>query len=87
MGSSTSNFALYGASRLAKAQSVWRDAARLVSIRWEIFLQSEPDTRAFAFSAYVAALDAEEAAATDIARFLPGTAGHDVARMTYGLFA
>lgn len=79
MRSSTNNFALYGAGRLARAHSMWRDAARLVSIRWEIFLQSEPDTRAFAYSSYVAALDAEEAAAAEITRLLPCNAGYGVA--------
>lgn len=39
----------------------WRDAAHLVSIRWEVFLAAGPEARGFAFRSYIAALDAEEA--------------------------
>ena len=45
----------------------WRDAAELVSVRWAAFGQAEPQTRRSRFAAYVAALDAEEAAAVEIA--------------------
>jgi len=58
-------------SQLARAESqaleVWRSAADLVSARWETFLSSEREARSFAFASYVAALDAEEAAAMDLA--------------------
>ena len=41
----------------------WREAAALVSARWALFLEAEPEARAWTFASYVAALDAEEAAA------------------------
>ena len=41
----------------------WREAARLVSARWALFLEAGPEARSWAFASYVAALDAEEAAA------------------------
>jgi hypothetical protein len=46
---------------------VWREAAKLVSSRWRTYLEAEPASRAFAFASYLAALDAEEAAAAEIA--------------------
>jgi hypothetical protein len=51
----------------AQALEVWREAEQLVSTRWDTFLTAEPETRRFAFASYVAALDAEEAAATELA--------------------
>jgi hypothetical protein len=51
----------------AEALEVWRDAEQLVSTRWEVFLAAEPEARRFAFASYVAALDAEEAAAAELA--------------------
>jgi uncharacterized damage-inducible protein DinB len=53
----------------AQALEVWRDAEDLVSARWDAFLQAEPEARRFAFASYVAALDAEEAAAAELATF------------------
>ena len=53
----------------AQALEVWRDAEHLVATRWHAFLEAEPETRRFAFASYVAALDAEEAAATELASF------------------
>ena len=41
----------------------WREAAELVSSRWQTYLDVEPQGRAFAFASYLSALDAEEAAA------------------------
>ena len=58
----------------ARALDTWRDAARLVSTRWEVFLEAEPETRAWAFASYVAALDAEEAAAAEMAGLLSSKA-------------
>jgi hypothetical protein len=49
------------------ALEAWREAASLVATRWHDFLESGPEGRAFAFASYVAALDAEEAAAADVA--------------------
>jgi hypothetical protein len=51
----------------AQALDVWREAADLVSTRWELFLEAEAEGRQWAFACYVAALDAEAAAAADLA--------------------
>ena len=51
----------------ARALEAWRDAEALVGTRWHAFLEAEPETRRFAFASYVAALDAEEATATELA--------------------
>ena len=51
----------------ARALETWREAASLVGIRWRVFLDAEPESRAWAFASYVAALDAEAAAAADMA--------------------
>ena len=48
------------------AQERWREAEQLVSARWDAFLKAELETRRWAFASYVAALDAEEAAATKL---------------------
>jgi hypothetical protein len=45
----------------------WRLAADLVWARWEAFLGAPRDSRARAFASYLAALDAEAAAAAEIA--------------------
>jgi hypothetical protein len=58
---------LVAAHSRARALEVWRDAAGLVATRWQAFLEAEPESRPWAFASYVAALDAEEAAAADIA--------------------
>ena len=50
-----------------RALETWREAASLVATRWQNFLATEPDCRAFAFASYIAALDAEEAAAAELA--------------------
>jgi hypothetical protein len=51
----------------AQALNVWREAANLVATRWQIFLEAEPEGRQWAFASYVAALDAEDAAAAEMA--------------------
>ena len=51
----------------AEALDAWREAANLVAARWRLFVEAKSDGRRFAFASYVAALDAEEAAATEIA--------------------
>lgn len=51
----------------AQALEVWRDAADLVSTRWQLFVEADADGRQWAFASYVAALDAEAAAAADMA--------------------
>jgi len=63
-----------GAADEARSLEVWRDAARLVSARWALFLDADPRTRRWAFASYVAALDAEEAAAADLAAVRMATA-------------
>jgi hypothetical protein len=49
------------------AYEAWRVAARLVSMRWQAFLDAGSETRRLAFASYLAALDAEQAAAEDVA--------------------
>jgi hypothetical protein len=49
---------------------VWRVSASLVWTRWEAFLNAPRDIRARAFASYLAALDAEAAAAAEIADLL-----------------
>jgi hypothetical protein len=66
---------IYRALRLARARSIWRDAARLVSVRWDVFLCSEAQTRAFAFASYLAGLDAEETAAVRLSHLVSSTPG------------
>jgi hypothetical protein len=51
----------------ALALETWREAASLVSTRRQVFLDAEPGSREWAFASYSAALDAEEAAASDMA--------------------
>jgi hypothetical protein len=51
----------------AEALDAWRDAANLVATRWQLFLEAKSDGRQWAFASYVAALDAEEAAAAEMA--------------------
>src|SRR5690348_4169160 len=51
----------------AEALDAWREAAGLVSTRWQLFLEAGPEGRRWAFASYVAALDAEEAAAAEMA--------------------
>jgi hypothetical protein len=58
---------LFSGRSHAHAHDAWRDAASLVATRWQTFLEAEPESRAWAFASYVAALDAEEAAAADMA--------------------
>lgn len=50
-----------------QALDAWREAERLVSDRWTTFAGAEPEAIQFAFASYVAALDAEEAAAAELA--------------------
>lgn len=61
---------LFAARGRARALDTWRNAARLVSTRWEVFRDAEPESRAWAFASYIAALDAEEAAAAEMAGLL-----------------
>jgi hypothetical protein len=58
---------LYQAQLQALALDMWRDAELLVQLRWDTFLEADRASRRGAFAAYVAALDAEAAAAGDLA--------------------
>jgi hypothetical protein len=58
---------LHQAQLQARALNAWRDAEQLVRLRWETFLAAEGASCRHAFAAYVAALDAEETAAADLA--------------------
>jgi hypothetical protein len=67
MSPTNRNAGLFAARAHARALKAWRSAAQLVWMRWQTFLEAEPETRAWAFAAYLAALDEESAAATDLA--------------------
>jgi hypothetical protein len=54
------------ASSRAESLDAWRGAADLVRLRWHAFLGAGSLNRSSAFAAYVAALDAEEAAAIEM---------------------
>jgi len=58
---------LYQAQLQACARDMWRDAELLVQLRWDDFLVADRASRCGAFAAYVAALDAEAAAAGELA--------------------
>ena len=49
-----------------EALNVWRTAERLVAARWDQYTTADHSEAPAAFSAYMAALDAEEAAAGDL---------------------
>lgn len=74
-----SNVASSGERCLARAKVAWRQAAQVVSLRWDAFLRSEAPTRSFAFRSYLATLDAEEVAAAEMSRLVTGTARSMVA--------
>jgi hypothetical protein len=57
----------YGRQLQARALNAWRSAADLVWARWELPREATPESRARAFAAYHAALDAEAAAAATLA--------------------
>ena len=60
---------LYQAQLQALALDMWRDAELLVQLRWDTFLEADrASSRRGAFAAYMAALDAEAAAAGDLAQ-------------------
>ena len=58
---------LHAVRNRAQALEAWQSATRLVWTRWEAFREAETEARAGAFAAYVAALDAEAAAADQLA--------------------
>jgi hypothetical protein len=65
---------LFAAPSPAEALETWRSAAGLVGTRWQLFLEAEPESRSWAFASYLAALDAEEAAAADLSALSTGLA-------------
>ena len=65
---------LYQAQLQARALDTWRDAELLVQLRWDTFLEAHRGSRPGAFAAYVAALDAEAAAAAELAHAHPNLA-------------
>ena len=60
--------AVHQPQRRANALDTWRDAELLVQLRWDTFLDADRASRRGEFAAYVAALDAEAAAARELAR-------------------
>jgi hypothetical protein len=54
-------------NRRIEVLETWRDTAYVVGARWRAYLEAGPGGRTWAFAAYVAALDAEEAAAAELA--------------------
>ena len=58
---------LYQAQLQARALDVWRDAELFVQLRWDTFLVADRASRPDAFADYVAALNAEAAAAGELA--------------------
>ena len=62
---------LFAARGQAEALESWREASGLVAIRWAEFREAKPASRSRAFASYVAALNAEEAAASELATLWP----------------
>jgi hypothetical protein len=60
---------LFAARGHAQALENWREASGLVAVRWAEFREANRASRSRAFASYVAALDAEEAAASELAAF------------------
>jgi hypothetical protein len=58
---------LFAEGERASALDAWREAAELVSTRWAAFREAGPNERQRTFALYVAALNAEEAAAAEMA--------------------
>ena len=56
----------FGRDPRIEALDVWRAAERLVAERWDQYTTAERSQAPAAYSAYLAALDAEEAAAGDL---------------------
>jgi hypothetical protein len=58
---------MFTARSSAQALEDWREAAGVARLRWWEFLAADGADRSPSFAAYVAALDAEEAAAAELA--------------------
>lgn len=66
---------LFAGRSRTRMLETWREAASFVATRWHVFLEVEPESRAWAFASYVAALDVEEAAAAELAALSSSVAG------------
>jgi hypothetical protein len=62
---------LFAVSCQSQALESWREASGLVAIRWAEFREANRASRSRAFASYIAALDAEAAAASELARLSP----------------
>jgi hypothetical protein len=58
---------VFATSARDEAFETWQDAETFVWIHWNGFLAADDASRADAFASYVAALDAEEQAAAELA--------------------
>jgi hypothetical protein len=58
---------LHRAQLHSRAFDAWRDAELVVRLQWDTFLVADPASRRDAFAAFMAALDAEAAAAGELA--------------------
>jgi hypothetical protein len=67
-GCSLTNSDMYRAKRFALTQARWPAAACILASRFEDLFRSEVGRRVFAFASYLAAPDAEQAAATQMSR-------------------
>jgi hypothetical protein len=67
MFTSTPLASLFAGRSRDQALEAWRDAADVVGARWQTFLEADVDGRPWAFARYVAAVDAEETAAAELA--------------------
>jgi hypothetical protein len=64
-----------GADGINRNLEAWRAAARRVWVCWDALLASPPEGRGHAFAAHAAALDAEAAAAAEMAADVAARAG------------
>ena len=69
--SSTTHIPLPAVRSHAEALENWRAAEELVAVRWQLFIEADGASRRRAFASYLAALDAEEAAASELASLSP----------------
>jgi hypothetical protein len=66
---------LFGAQLRAGALEAWRSAEALFAVRWRAYPDAECETRSAVFAGYLPALDAEAAAAHELARIRLRQAG------------
>jgi hypothetical protein len=68
---STNYIPMFAPDVRAQTLATWREAASLVRARWQAFVEADSKSRGRAFEVFVAALDAEEAAAIEMAALSP----------------